>query len=293
MRTAVTFVAVALMVGIASAQDQGITSERHRENVGRIVWAKERIAFNAQDRIPLATEFEAGEPIYGRVYLAKSLVRLGAEENGGTCPNEASHYRIKVTINGEPKGVLNEQWFESPTWTTVQVTPMLVPGDEGDRQNRGIGAKWMELIKDLPDGDHAVMFEFWGGPEACETRFAEGGFTLKKKGAVKAAVGLLPESKMTDTKLEQEMIQAVKDQGWTNEHPVNVVIIEPEWRIIRDLLGTIIRREINTHVVLKKEADGSCRANDISFTQQYVGDGKYGKTEFYGLGLRSYPVACP
>jgi len=46
-------------------------------------------------------------------------------------------------------------------------------------------------------------------------------------------------------------------------------------------------------VVLKKHADGSCRANDISFTQQHLGGNQFGKTEFHGLGLRSYPVGCP
>ncbi|MCU0611916.1 MAG: hypothetical protein MUE60_09025 [Candidatus Eisenbacteria bacterium] len=293
MRIAVVSMVMALVVGLAWAQDQGFTGERHKANVGKIIWAKQRITKDAQDQIPLASEFEAGDPIYGRVYLPKSLVRLGAEENGGTCENAGSNYRVKVVIDGESKGVINEQWFESSSWTTVQVTLSLIPGDEGDRQNLGVPAKWMDMVKALPDGDHVVMIEFWGGPTKCETKVAEGGFTLKKSGSVKAALGSLPEARMSDSGLEEQMIQAVKGQGWTNEYPVKVVIIEPEWRIIRDVFNTIVRREINTHVVLKKNVDGSCRANDISFTQQYLGDGKYGKTEFYGLGLRSYPVACP
>jgi len=293
MRTALAFIVVTLIVGLAWGQDQGFTGERHRANVGKIIWAKQRITKDAQDQIPLATEFEAGDPIYGRVYLPKSLARLGAEEKGGTCENPSSNYRVKVVIDGESKGAINEQWFESSEWTTVQVTLSLIPGDEGDRQNLGVPAKWMDMVKALPDGDHSVMIEFWGGPTKCEAKFAEGGFTLKKAGAVKAAVGSLPEAQMTDATLEQEMIQAVKGQGWTNEYAVKVVIIEPEWRIIRDVFNNIVRREINTHVVLKKNADGSCRANDISFTQQYLGNDTYGKTEFYGLGLRSYPVACP
>lgn len=293
MKTALTFVLVAFLAGLAFAQDQGITSELHGNNVGKIVWAKERITFKEQDRIPLADVFAADEPIYGRVYLPKSLVRLGADEDGGRCPNPASQYRIKVLINGESRGVLNEQWFESDSWTTVQVTPRLAPGDDGDRQNRGVPDTWTAMVNELPDGDHGVVLEFWGGPEDCEILFAQGGFTLSKAGEVSATLGILPEAKMTDPQLSQEMIQAVKDQGWTNEVPVDVVIIEPEWRLIRDLLGNIIRREINTHVVLKKNADGSCRANDISFTQQHLGGNQFGKTEFYGLGLRSYPVACP
>ncbi|HDQ41940.1 MAG TPA: hypothetical protein ENN39_13065 [Desulfonatronum sp.] len=108
-----------------------------------------------------------------------------------------------------------------------------------------------------------------------------------------ATLGVLPEARMTDAELQQEMIQAVKDQGWTNEYPVDVVIIEPEWRLLRDLLGNIIKCEVNTHVVQKKNADGSCRANDISFIQQHTGNGQYGKTEFHGMGMQSSPVTCP
>ncbi len=293
MKTALTLVLVTFLASLAWAEDQGITSELHGKNVGKIVWAKERIRFDTQDRIPLADFFAADEPIYGRVYLPKSLVRLGAVEDGGGCPNLASNYRIKVLINGESKGVLNEQWFEKESWTTVQVTPRLAPGDDADRQNRGMPDKWTAMVNELPDGDHAVLFEFWGGPVDCETMFAKGGYTLSKAGNVSATLGTLPDAKMTDSGLSQEMIQAVKNQGWANEYPVDVVIIEPEWRLIRDLLGNIIRREVNTHVVLKKNVDGSCRANDISFTQQHLGGNNFGKTEFHGMGMRSYPVACP
>lgn len=290
MKSLIAFMVVLLMTGVACAQDQGMTSTRHRENVGKILWAKERIQFNAQDQIPLATSFQAGEPIYGRIYLPKSLVRLG---NDNHCPNQASNYRIKVTINGESKGILNEQWFESPAWTTVQVTPTLTPGDGGDRQNRGVPEKWMKIVRALPDGNHNVMFELWGGPVKCEAKFAGGGFTLTKSGDVTAALGALPKAQMSNANLEQEMIQAVKSQGWTNEYPVKVVIIEPAWRIIRDVFGKIIHREINTNVILKKNADGSCRINDISFIQLYTGNNQYGGTKFYGMGLKSYSVACP
>jgi hypothetical protein len=43
--------------GIVIAQDQGMTSKTHRANTGKIVWAKERIKFDAQDQIQLATTF--------------------------------------------------------------------------------------------------------------------------------------------------------------------------------------------------------------------------------------------
>ena len=269
-----------------------MTSQIHRANVGKIVWAKERIKFDAQDQIQLATTFNSNDPIYGRVYLSKSLMRLGAEDNGGKCPNSDGNYRIKAYIDSQSKGILNEQWVDTSTWTTVQINLNLSPGDSVDTQNVDVPNKWSAMLKDLPDGPHQGKIELWGGPKDCELNYAEGGFTLNKGGTVKLEASKLPEAKMSNPALEQEMIDAAKGRGWTNETPIKVVIIEPEWRIIRDAFNNITDREINTHVALKRVKDGTCRANDISFRQPYQGNDKYGKTQFYGFGLKSYDVSC-
>lgn len=274
------------------AQDQGITSERHRANVGRIIWAKERITFSAQDRIAPVTAFASTDLLYGRVYLPKSLVRLGQEDNGGRCQNPTSLYRLKVSVDGTPVGIVNEQGFEDAEWTTVQIALNPASGDE-DRQNDGVPARWQRVINTVADGTHQVQVEFWGGPTTCEIKYAEGGFTFRKSGAVQGAAGTIPEARMRNPALEQSMLAAVRRQGDAEEVPVRVVIIEPEWRMIRDGLGTITHREINTHVVLRKAADGTCRANDISFRQQHQGNNRFGATQFYGLGMRSYVVRCP
>jgi hypothetical protein len=63
--------------------------------------------------------------------------------------------------------------------------------------------------------------------------------------------------------------------------------------MVRYLLGTVIAREVNTHVVLRERADGSIRANDISFRQEARPGGAWGPTEAYGIGTRSYPVDPP
>jgi hypothetical protein len=105
--------------GMVIAQDQGITSQTHHANVGKIVWAKERIKFDVQDRIQLATAFSSKDPIYGRVYLSKSLQRLDAEENGGKCPNRASNYWIKGFTDGQSKGILNDKRVDSAAWTVL------------------------------------------------------------------------------------------------------------------------------------------------------------------------------
>ncbi len=289
--TICSFVAI-FLANIVSAQDQGMTGKTHSANVGKILWSKERIQKDSQDQMKFETSFNANDSLYGRVFLAKSLARLGAEDNGGKCKNSDGAYRVKMVIDGESKGVINEQHVESPTWTTFQIGLNLRAGDTGDRQNIGVPEKWRAAVQALPDKSHKVKMEIWGGPQNCELKYAEGEFVLNKAGGSMASLGTLPEAKMVNAALEQEMIAAVKGQGWTNEGPTKVVIIEPEWRLIRDVFNNVTDREINTHTLLKSTKDGSCRANDISFRQPHFGNNKFGNTQFYGLGLKSYPVKC-
>jgi len=287
-----SFIAVCF-VSTVSAQDQGMTGKTHSDNIGKILWAKVRILKDSQDQIKYETVFNSNDPLYGRVFLAKSLARLGAEDNGGKCKNQDGSYRLKMFVDGESKGILNEQRVESPEWTTFQIGLNLSAGDSGDRQNIGVPEKWKATVQALPDKSYKVKMEIWGGPKECEIKYAEGEFALNKTGGSMASMGTLPEAKMANATLEQEMILAVKGQGWTNEGPTKVVIIEPEWRMIRDAFNNITDREINTHTVLKSTKDGSCRANDISFRQPHLGSSKFGNTQFYGFGLKSYPVQCP
>jgi hypothetical protein len=86
-----------------------MTDKTHSANVGKIVWAKERILLDGQDRIKPATAFNSDDPLYGRVFLSKTLARLDAEDNGGKCKNSAGNYRLKVFIDGQSTGIINEQ----------------------------------------------------------------------------------------------------------------------------------------------------------------------------------------
>lgn len=269
------------------AQDQGMTSETHRKNVGKIVWARQRIKLDAQDATALASAFGASDPIYGRVYLPKSLVRLGQD---AAQPNPASHYKVGVLVDGVDKGAVNERSFDDSAWTTVQINLTLTADDKTDSQNDGVPDRWFQIVKGLPDGKHRVQVEFLAGPAGAERKVAEGGFDLTKAGAARIAGRGLPEARMKDAALEAAMIAAVKAIGWKDTVPVKVVIIEPGWRMVRDAFGTITHREINTHVVSRKVADGSYHAGDLSFRQPHQGGQKFGSTEVYGIGTKSYVV---
>jgi hypothetical protein len=295
MRRVVTccllLVAAATSPALAVA-DQGMTSELHRKNIGRIVWAKERIRMDAQDRIPLASGFQFGEPIYGRAFFPKSIVTIGEEKS---CPNSRAEFRLRLYVDGVDKGLINRHYMEGKDWTTIQVTLKLTPGDEGDTGNVGVPDNFAEIVETMAPGLHKIRVEFIGqaGDRTCSLKLAEGEFTFQKSDQpvqTTAAGQKLPPALMKNSALESSMIQAVKDRGWKNEEPVKVVILERDWRMIRNPFGTITHREINTHVVLRKFADRSIRANDISFRQEARPGNAWGPTEVYGIGTKSYPV---
>lgn len=274
-------------------QNQGITSETHRNNIGKILWAKERIQFKNQDGISYATEFNQGDAIYGRGYLEDCLYNLSIDSGNNDCLNPNNEFELRLLVNGEGFGKLYENYFPDQDWTTFQVTLALSDGDREDRINKGISAKWATVANKLAIGKYDITIEFWGGKPGCELiKYAEGSFVFNKTSgeSVSGSGEKVPPHKMLNPKLSKEMIEEVKAEGWKNESPIYVVIIEPDWRIIRDAWGKITAREINTFVILK-DNDGNCRANDISFRQFYNGK-KYGNTRFYGLGLRSIPVNC-
>jgi hypothetical protein len=295
MKTNSLFVAATMLLFTAASfsQDQGMTGETHRKNVGKILWAKERITKSIMDQVTYETVVDASDPLYGRVFLEKSLPRL-SEEQGKDCYNQNCSFRLKVFVDGVDKGTINQSYLpDGQTWTTCQINLNLSPGDNADNGNGGVPEKWAELVKGLSNGTHECRFEFYGGDgDNCLKKVAGGSFTLKKTGEIAAGkLKKLPIAKKNDAALESSMIKAIKAKGWKNESPVKVVIVEGDWRIIRDLVGTILRREINTNVILKDNS-GSCRLTDISFTQEHKGGDKYGATEVYGIGMKNIPFDC-
>ncbi len=131
-----------------------------------------------------------------------------------------------------------------------------------------------------------------GGKPGCNRKkYVEGSFIYNKTSSAKVSAGeSLPKASMNNPTLVKEMIEVLKKQNWKNETPIDVIILESEWRINKNPFCVILNREINTFVILK-DNNGNCRANDISFRQPYKGK-SYGKTELFGFGLKSIPVDC-
>jgi len=154
--------------------------------------------------------------------------------------------------------------------------------------------KWANIVNKLTKGTHSIVVELWGGKKGCEQKkYAEGSFKYTKESDAKieGSGEKVPKPSMVNQKLEKEMIQQIIALGWKNETPIDIVILESDWRINRDFLGNIIDREINTFAIIKNNSTGECHATDMSFKQPYNGK-KYGNTQFYGLGMKKIPVEC-
>jgi hypothetical protein len=273
--------------------DQGMTSGTHNKNVGKIVWAKQRVTFAAQDNMSFSNSFTEGDAIYGRGYLKKCLYNLSIDEGDDNCLNPENQYELRLIIDGKEEKLLADYYFPNQDWTTFQISLILSPGDSEDGINQGMTNKWAGIANSLSKGKHDMKIELWGGKKGCTLKkYVEGSFAYTKTSdsKLKGSGPEVPNAEMKNEKLEKEMIQAIQKQGWKNDTPIDIVILEPDWRIIRDGFGNIIAREINTFAIIKK-SDGNCHATDISFRQQYKGK-NYGITEFYGLGMKNIPVEC-
>lgn len=100
----------------------------------------------------------------------------------------------------------------------------------------------------------------------------------------------MPAPKKSDATLNAQMLKLVKARfSDTEAKPVKVVIVDSDWTILRNPVGNIIGRRINTNVVFKNP-DGSYNLRDMSYEQPYQGNNKYGATELSGIGLMNLPV---
>jgi len=149
-------------------QNQEITSETHRNNIGKILWAKERIQFKNQDGISYISEFNQGDAIYGRGYLEDCLYNLSIDAGNNDCLNPNNEFELRLLVNSGSFGKLYENYFPDQDWTTFQVTLALSDGDREDRINKGITAKWATVVNKLAIGKYDITIEFWGGKPGCE-----------------------------------------------------------------------------------------------------------------------------
>lgn len=98
----------------------------------------------------------------------------------------------------------------------------------------------------------------------------------------------LPTPRMRNAQLEATMLR-LANAHFSGIKVEKVFIMDSDWRIQRNALGAILRRTLNTAIVVK-ESNGKYYLRDLSFEQPYSGGGGYGATKVYGVGVKNDPV---
>lgn len=191
--------------------DQGMTSDVHKQHVGKIVFAGSEIGFAQEDPAAFKDSFKLGEGLYGRFYLAKSL-RAEAKARGWT-KDAWTAVTIVASVNGTR--VKEDTWGAmEPHWTTFRFALSRGDGDMNEwKQLRwflnGVAAK-------LKPGTHKISFEVFAAPSFGDKKagvvVATGGFKLTVPAAAAAKKKIAAANH-----LEDSLFPKIVDSGSSSE----------------------------------------------------------------------------
>lgn len=267
--------------------DQGMTSELHSQNAGKIVFSTSEIKFRKENPSQLATEFRLSEPLYARVYMTKALRNNQFFINGTPVPlsSPETHQTIKMFIDGKRQEYRFGEFLAhdiigdkaAAHWTTWQMN--LNPTDRSLGE-RYVMEAWSKLTAKLAPGRHKIRFEVWGqqGQAITANPVSTGEFTLLVDEGDMAGAAEFPVDSYTGsdlTSIKQAMKDAMVGRGVTTK-PDEVVDISvtSEWREgiytdsknrYRKIQGTVLWKDT--------DGDGLSRFTSYSFLQDWTGSG--------------------
>jgi len=239
------------------------------------------------------TSFNAGEPIYGRLYATETLEKAvgtylhrrvfldGQEIYDHSGTNLSAELRasksLAFTLVPEPGSKVETAVKDDPIWVICAVT----------------------LAEKLTPGKHTVKVRF-ASNFPTEATFqlsvtSEGLATMRKmvadaKSAFYAdrtAKVELPTAGMKDRALEADFIEGVKEDKYEGT-PLKAIITSRDWEIGRhERTGVILGRGLRGVVAIKLPS-GVCKIYHVGIQQSWDG-AKYGKSRYWDLGAANSP----
>lgn len=295
-----------LSTNIAFA-DQGVTSPVHGKHIGEIVWSKKPIDFSSPNESSFQKTFNAGDPIYGRVYQEKAINNYMAYNNGSSSPIREGGYEIRAIINGKPVtssfGVFLDGKIsgkKGSDWTTWRFSPYPENPDQGLEQD--IASKWMKAVRGLSAGNHKIRFEAWGTQGQFKTKqpMAAGEFTLVIAAGEKiSSTTKFPDDSYSGSdknSLKQKMKQALVGPVAKNANEVTKIAIASEWKqgVYKKQIPRMEYRKI-TGIALWRDTnnDQLCRFVSYNFIQDKTSSG-WSPLRFQGFcnGCNEGEVDC-
>lgn len=293
------------------------------QHEGKIVFSTTPI--NLKEPTNLKNTFVAGDCIYSVAYLKDDFRTLSGSENPKKVELEILFYEIKPPLYSyqkpSEKYIDNTKiWLSSkaienkylvldivpePDKMTAYKDPNVVFEKFGKHIDGPI--QFAEVLGKLESGKHTILFKLKCHYDVVAAGdFVIEGDNFPKYLALAKEIKTLsadidterakmPKPKMTDKKLEAEMIAALKKSQTFKDRMsgqiLRLVIIDPDWYIRRhELSGAILHRYIRAAVAIKGK-DGVCRVWQlVTFQQNYVGN-KFQATKFDGVG-DPYEIDC-
>lgn len=289
------------------SKDMGFTSPVHKKYAKQIIWSKSIINFNEQESAKLETKFKLTDPIYGRLFLERSIrnTPLYSSANNKPSENTRNSFEWKLYIDGKDTGgsfgVFYETYFnddEGKNWTTWQFSPHLLNPDAGEEQQ--IGAAWEKAVRGLSPGEHSVKFELWGvsGTYRSSEPMTVGTFTLLvSKGEKVATITKFPKETYSGNKASQlrEQLKKALATGKISYSDIVKLAITSNWAYNRYTDSKKEYRKISAAVLFSdKDNDGVCRFVTYNFISDKAGNG-WTTPRFHSfcMGCPEGDVECP
>lgn len=172
----------------AQPEDDGFSSEYHKNNAGTIVFSNNKIPFQKEDVSKFKKEFNWGETIYTRNYLKRGMGKEYAEM-GWELYRGKVYELLEVYVNDNL--VASHHVLMDPKWTTFQSS--FYPSDDDELQWEESGALWnsIDIMKPGKNNIKVKIFAAKGdrqkGNLVCEGSFV---LIVKKEEVEKAKIPL-------------------------------------------------------------------------------------------------------
>lgn len=312
----------AMKYKIDPVQDQGMTNEFHRANVGKIVFAKTEIPKTETSGNNLTNTFNLGDNIFSRVYLAQSYTNEG---NSIGYIAQWTDFRIRMTVDGQkfdilpttsgyPLSKVAEDPTSRNTWTTFQIG--ISPNVEGypSTETRdffyrmyqlpnGTHKVKLEVVFDIPDdevnkgtyGDGPDQGRKWTTKFGPEKVLAAGEFAINVTEAGKIAVGkkICPDMSWLKgtAKIVPDGMAMISKSKRENETILKVVEFGNDWTYHRNAYGVILSRTLKAQALLQDNKTKLCYVVYIEYSQENTSSGgsKYAPTMFSRNGSFETP----
>jgi len=295
-------------------EDQGMTSDAHKSNVGKIVFANTEIEKGSPNTGSFKNSFSTSDNIYSRVFLAQSLENE-ANEIGKIAQMTDFHYLI--TVNGHTYSkFINHDYNagmagdELETWTSFQLGLNPQTSDlKSYPSTEWRGMFWhhayylpegeydvkIALVFDIPDDEEATsarpkeQCRLWTTKFGAEKIVAEGSFKLKVNNSDKLTLSKklcepLPTAGKLHSSTMASTMKAQCSNKWDGQVPVKAICTSDDWNYHRNWKGEITHRTCQGTVVVKHTKENDMyQVLSVQFAQQNQGGEKYGATKMDGV----------